>query len=246
MTNLLRRNYICPRAPKPIVIDGRLDDDAWDAAPWSEWFVDIEGDARPAPRFQTRMKMLWDDECLYVAAILHEPHIWGTLTARDSIIFQDNDFEIFIDPDGDTRNYYEFEINALGTIMELTMDKPYHEGGNYALGTHLPGIRTAVYLDGTVNDPRDVDRSWSVEVALPWAGLKQYAGAMACPPNVGDAWRINFSRVQWRHEIVDGKYVKIPKSQSPEDNWVWTPTGLIDMHRPERWGFVRFSVGLPL
>jgi hypothetical protein len=27
----------------------------------------------------------------------------------------------------------------------------------------------------------------------------------------------------------------------PEDNWIWSPQGVIDMHRPERWGFVQFS-----
>ena len=44
---------------------------------------------------------------------MEEPDLWGTLTARDSVIFHDNDFEVFIDPDGDTHAYYELEVNAL-------------------------------------------------------------------------------------------------------------------------------------
>src|SRR6266853_3420196 len=64
------RGYVCYRATQPIRIDGRIDDQAWQAAPWSEWFVDIEGDKRPRPRFRTRVKMLWDDEQLYIAAEL--------------------------------------------------------------------------------------------------------------------------------------------------------------------------------
>ena len=62
-------------------------------------------------------------------------------------------------------------------------------------------------------------------------------------PRDGDQWRVNFSRVEWRHEIVEGQYRKVPKT--PEDNWVWSPQGVIDMHRPERWGYVQFSTAAP-
>ena len=61
--------------------------------------------------------MLWDDDYFYIGAELREPHVWGTLTAHDSVIFHDNDFEVFIDPNGDNHEYYEFEINALGTVL---------------------------------------------------------------------------------------------------------------------------------
>jgi hypothetical protein len=30
-----------------------------------------------------------------------------------------------------------------------------------------------------------------------------------------------------------------------EDNWVWSPQGIVDMHRPERWGYVQFSSAAP-
>jgi hypothetical protein len=63
------------------------------------------------------------------------------------------------------------------------------------------------------------------------------------PPKDEEQWRVNFSRVEWQFEIKDGKYVKLPKTK--EDNWVWSPQGIIDMHRPERWGYVQFSTGRP-
>src|SRR5262249_46775203 len=53
------KGYVCYRATKPIIIDGKLDDEAWAAAPWSDDFVDIEEDKKPNPRFRTRVKMLW-------------------------------------------------------------------------------------------------------------------------------------------------------------------------------------------
>ena len=70
------------------------------------------------------MKMLWDDQYLYIAADLEEPHVWATLTAHDSVIFRDNDFEVFLNPTGDSVNYFEFEINALNTGWDLFLDKP--------------------------------------------------------------------------------------------------------------------------
>src|SRR3954454_5155970 len=88
------QHYTCYRADRPIRIDGRLDDAAWRNAAWSGWFVDIQGAKKPRPRFRTRMRMLWEDEYLYVAAALEEPHVWGTLTEHDSVIFHDNDFEV--------------------------------------------------------------------------------------------------------------------------------------------------------
>src|SRR6185503_21227767 len=97
--------YVCYRAAPSLQIDGRLDEPAWRDAPWTPDFVDIEGDIRRRPAFRTRVKMLWDDEYFYVGAEMEEPHLWATLTEHDSVIFHDNDFEVFIDPNGDNHDY---------------------------------------------------------------------------------------------------------------------------------------------
>ncbi len=236
------RGYVCHRASRPIKIDGKLDDPAWKAAPWSEAFVDIEGARKPAPSHRTRMKMLWDDECLYVGAELDEPHVWATLTKHDSVIFHDNDFEVFLDPDGDSHLYAELELNALNATWDLLLSMPYKDGGRALDAWEVAGLRTAVHVDGTLNDPRDVDRGWSVEIAWPWGGLKELT-ARPVPPRDGEQWRINFSRVEWDHEVVGGKYRKIKDRK--EHNWVWSPQGVIDMHRPEHWGHLQFTTGKP-
>lgn len=238
MRKILPKGYVCYRAERPVAIDGKLDDDSWQAAPWTDDFVDIEGDAKPEPRFRTRAKMLWDDDFFYVGALMEEPHVWGTLTKHDSVIFHDNDFEVFIDPNGDNHEYYEFEMNALNTGWDLFLPRPYKDGGKADNGWEIPGLKTAVHIVGTLNDPSDRDDNWSVEIAIPWHVLRQFAH-QATPPRDGDQWRVNFSRVEWRHQVEAGKYRKVPNTR--EDNWVWSPQGIIDMHRPERWGFVQFS-----
>ncbi len=242
------RHYVAERASSPLALDGKLDDAAWQEAPWSRPFLDIRGASLPRPRFATRMKMLWDDGHLYVAAEMEEPHLQASFTARDSYIYQeDNDFEVFLDPDGDARDYFELEVNALGTEWDLLLDKPYGIGGEADHAFDLQGVVTRVHLDGTLNQPLDTDRGWSVEIAIPFAALGERAG-VPLPPRPGDAWRINFSRVQWRFDAKDGGYVKTVRPDGsghyPEDNWVWSPQGEINMHLPGRWGTVEF-VGVP-
>ncbi len=240
--------YPCLKTETPPVIDGKLDDAAWDRASWTEEFVDIEGDLKPKPRFRTQVKMLWDDEYFYVAADMEEPHLWGTLTERDAVIYHDNDFEIFIDPDGDTHNYYELEINALGTVWDLLLTRPYRDGGHAVDSWDIAGLMSAVHLDGTLNDPSDTDRGWSVEIAMPWKVLEECA-RHGGPPKDNRPWRINFSRVQWRLDVDGNGYTKsIDQSTGkpfPENNWVWSPQGLVAMHYPEMWGFVAFIPELP-
>jgi hypothetical protein len=186
--------------------------------------------------------MLWDDQYFYVAAYMEEPHVWGTLTKHDSVIFQDNDFEIFIDPDGDNHEYYEIEINALNTEWDLFLKKPYRDGGPAVDAWEIPGLKTGVHVSGTLNDPNDKDDFWTVEFAIPWKVLAEYAHRPS-PPRDGDQWRVNFSRVEWEIDTKGGKYAKVPGRR--EDNWVWSPQGFVDMHKPEYWGFVQFSTAAP-
>jgi WD40 repeat protein/serine/threonine protein kinase len=232
------KHYLCYRAGTPLKIDGKLDDAAWQAVPWTDYFVDIEGKKKPAPRFKTRVKMLWDDEYFYIGAELHEPHVWATLIEHDSVVFRDNDFEVFIDPDGDNHNYMEYEINALGTDWDLFLPRAYKDKGKADNSWEIPGIKKAVHVHGSINDPSDTDMGWTVEIAFPWKVLGK-TGRVPFPPKDGAQWRVNFSRVEWKHEIVNGRYRKI--KGLPEDNWVWSPQYVVNMHRPETWGYVQFS-----
>ena len=238
------RRYVAYRAISPLKVDGHLDESSWAAAPWTESFVDIEGPSRRQPRFRTRARMLWDDENLYVGAELEEPDVWSTLTRRDSVIFHDNDFEIFLDPDGDTHAYYELEVNALATPWDLLLIKPYRDGGPAIHAWDIDGLQVGVHVRGTLNRPGDRDEGWTVEIAMPWRVLEEAAPGRR-RPKPGDRWRVNFSRVEWQVDDTGGRYVKRLKPGSkdpvPEDNWVWSPQGAIDMHMPERWGYVQFS-----
>ncbi len=239
------KRYVCYTAGAPVAVDGTLNEAAWARAAWTDEFVDIEGAVKPHPRFRTRAKMLWDSTYLYIAAEVQEPDIWANMKKRDDIIFFDNDFEIFIDPDGDSHQYCEFEMNALNTVWELLLVQPYRDIENAAKnGWDIKGLKTGVKVYGSLNKPGARDSMWTVEVAFPWEGFKELTSAPA-PPKDKDQWRINFSRVEWKTEVKNGKYVKQinPATQKsyPEDNWVWSPQGVVNMHYPEMWGLVQFS-----
>lgn len=250
----MRRTYRCRHVGRPIDVLGDRSDPGWDALPWSEPFVDITGAGDLAPRFATRVRLGRDDDYLYIQAELEEPHVWATIETDNEVMFMDNNFEVFIDPDRDGCNYYELEINALGSLWELSLPRPYADGGVPVSGCNIDGLKRRIRIDGTLNDPADEDRGWVVEVGIPWSGLARYHASGGCPPIAGDRWRMNFSRVEWRHRVVGDRYERIPphgtplaeslnpeEQEHPEDNWVWSPQGAVNMHIPARWGEVLFE-----
>ena len=134
------RTYVCYRPDGKLKIDGKLNESSWKKAAPTAPFVDISGEGFPTPKYETTAKMLWDDEYLYVGAVLQEEDIKARLTQRDTIIYYDNDFEVFIDPDSDGHNYFEIETNARGVIFDLMLDKPYRSGGNFMVQWDCPRI----------------------------------------------------------------------------------------------------------
>jgi len=234
--------YEAKRALRAPVIDGELGEEEWWGAQWTEEFMDIRGPEWPPPAYRTRVKILWDEDYLYLGAELEEPHLWGTLSRRDAVVYQDDDLEVFLDPDGNGRDYYEVEINVLGTVFDLYLDRPYREGGRADIQWDLQGLLTGISLQGTLNDPSDRDQGWTVEMGVPWAHLtpppKAPAGVDGAPqptrrgqstapgptaplpPQPGVEWRVNFSRVDWPLVILrspttgDGVYRKDARTEA--------------------------------
>jgi hypothetical protein len=253
----------------PPLFDGNISDGAWSDVGFTERFVDIS--TATAPKFSTHAKIRWDDEYLYVAAALQDEDVWANISttchclnaSQDQVIFHDNDFEIFVDADGSTHYYKEYEMNAANATWDLCLNKPYNDGGqenssrvfgpagwDYALPVGRPHtLRAGTQVFGVLNDPSQPAFGWSAEIGLPLSKLAENTSAVV-PPREGDIWRINFSRVEWAVRVVGNNYWKDPACQScpvpgaaNEDNWVWSPQGSIAMHLPERWGLLQFARG---
>lgn len=240
------KQYLTFYSKEAPVIDGNIDESVWDQATWTDVFEDIEGELQSVPYYSTRVKLLWDNRYLYIAAQLEEPHVWASLSEHDEVVFHDNDFEVFIDPENTTHQYYEIELNALNTIFDLFIPKPYRNKGQAMIHWDLHNFRSAIQIQGTLNDPTDIDQGWTVEMAIPFRSISM--GNEPKIPIEGSLWRINFSRVQWEMNIEQGGYVKRKDENGyplPEHNWVWSPQGLVNMHYPERWGYLHFTRQTP-
>lgn len=234
-------HYIVSKTSETIHIDGKADESSWESAQFTKSFIDIEG--VKIPKYNTKVKMLWDDKYLYVYSQMEEPHVWGNLKQRDTVIFYNNDFEIFVDPSGTATNYVELEINALGTVWDLALDKPYRVGGKANDDWNVDGLKSAVNIQGSLNKSDDTDKQWSVEFAIPLVDLIEQKHINKNLPVEGEQWRINFSRVEWEYDLIDGKYQRKKENGKylSEYNWVWSPQKVINMHEPEKWGFLQFT-----
>jgi hypothetical protein len=254
-------HYMAYRTSKPLQIDGRLDEAAWQSAPHSPRFRDLVSGAETM--HDTRAALLWDDQYLYVAYWIEEPDVRASLTERDAPIYKDNDVELFIAGDD---SYYEFEINAYGTIYEVFFIwqeayirngydktnafrhpqpgskvfhgvgyKPHPRGPRIGFWNwDFPGLQHAVSIDGSINDDRDVDRGWRVELALPWKGMSALAkgDGRSLPPKANDVWRMDFSRFNQYKAAAPAK---------DSGGWAWSPHGVWDSHVPECFTFIHFS-----
>ena len=242
--------YRCVRAKgDPGRLDGRLDKPFWRQGEWITDFHDIEGDTRPRPWKATRVKVLWNDEALYIGAVLTDDTIWATVKNRDEIIYVDNDFEVFLAPQDSSHRYYELEMNAMNTVWDLLMDRPQRDCCHRIISWDIRGLESAVHIDGVLNDPSADNRGWSLELKLPWFSFRECGVDTCCPerlaPEPGEIWRMDFSRVEYEVEVEEGRYVKRRDPATglplPEHNWLWAPTGVIDAHMPEMWGYLVFT-----
>eukprot|EP00434_Breviolum_minutum_P012550 symbB.v1.2.011056.t3/scaffold728.1/size168468/4 len=136
-------------------IDGDLEKAVWSSVPWSEDFVEIRGggaptSAKPTKWEATRVKMLWDDEYLYIGAMMDVDagnELIAKFKERNSPIFHtDSDFEVFLDPAGCCHGYKELEINALNTASERFWSHERHQKRTAGCG-FSPDLQPAIAAD---------------------------------------------------------------------------------------------------
>ncbi|MCE5250431.1 SUMF1/EgtB/PvdO family nonheme iron enzyme [bacterium] len=233
------RFYVVYRASGPITIDGVITEKAWQDAKWTEPFEDHQSPYAPEPWKMTRVKILYDEKYLYIAAQLQEENVWGHITKRDSIVYYDNDFEIFLDPTANAVDYFEFELTCLNTMFDMFHENDNNRGALADRKYDSPGTRHAVNVQGTLNYHYDTDDGWTVEIEIPFEDLRSWNPKMTLPVKRGDLWRVNFSRVEYLH-IYNQLFPYLLPYSSCED-WVWNTVHAGSLHIPEMWGKVLFS-----
>ncbi|MHB8094903.1 MAG: carbohydrate-binding family 9-like protein [Candidatus Aminicenantales bacterium] len=211
-------DYTVRRAPAPIAIDGRIGPGEWSAASPAMEFI-FPWESQTGPKQKTAARLLWDDQCLYVAYECEDADITASILEKDAFVYRDDTVEIFLNvKPGQSSHYYCVEINVAGTIMDYVC-----VGAEYYLRRFdLTGLRSGISVDGTLNAREDRDRGWSLELAIPWNNFRDTAP----PPRIGTIYTANLNRwdgldpdrrlsvwadsgLDWPHPHAPGRFGKL-------------------------------------
>lgn len=226
-TQQLLGEYTCPRVSPPPVIDGAVDDEVWRSAPPTSAFTRFDANADDGALVRTTARLAWDDDYLYVAFECEDPDVWSDLTDRDADLWEGEVVEVYLDPDGDGENYYEFEVNPRNAVIDLRIPRSI-EGSpqdvEAARQWNATGLRSAVRVEGTLDDRDDRDRGWSAELAIPFSAL---ADSQTVPPRLGSVWRLQLLRIDRSKSLPHPQF----------SAWSATDT----FHNPLRFGRLTFA-----
>ncbi len=224
-----RRTYDVMKLTTGLDIDGALDETAWIRTRQTRPFVRPDG-LRASPHIQTRARMLWDDEYLYVGVHTLDDDIWNPHTERNAPLWEHDVVEIFIDPGADQKDYVEIQVSPSNVLFDAWFDEHRRPSWEEAAERFNIGIKSAVTADGSVNERDDdvTDRSWTVELAIPFAELPNRDG----PPEEGETWALNIYRLDSRG------------ADQIENQAVWAPVGS-DFHALENAGRITFRGSRP-
>ncbi|MDP2984034.1 MAG: carbohydrate-binding family 9-like protein [Candidatus Latescibacter sp.] len=235
------REYTVKRAPGKLVIDGRLNEPGWHDAELTEPFMIYNNGS--SPKFPTQAKMLWDNDYLYIAFIMTDEDVWGKTSQwkkGDQCLCREEVAEVFIDPDGDSQNYMEIEVNPLKAVMDLTIDHELGKAvdgkkGNANFDWDITGFKIGVTVDGTLNNQKEIDKRWICELAFPFKEMAFSAPGMSFPPKPGDSWRLNLYRYDYGRDDAG----KTPGNL--QELTAWNQTDNRGFHAPDKFGKIIFS-----
>jgi len=201
----------CRRAATPPLIDGNLNDPAWEKAVPVTNFVTMYQKLEKVPVKRTTVRTLFDESSLYVSLELHDDHpekIRASHTDYDSDVYWDDSVEIFIEPGNERRAFYQLGINALGTRRDCAVVV-----GGGGMEYH---IEWGVGVDWK-SAVRKHSKGWNLEVAIPFS-------AFGVKPVRGGMWAFQVQR--FAHSDIN-------------ETSVWSPGGVYNT--PEKFGTLLFD-----
>lgn len=207
LTAVAQEPYPVHFVDAPLVVDG-MREPAYDDAPTLTTVTPISHEPTP-----TRGWIVATDTHLHVFMEAEDQDLRAARTERDSSVWRDDVMEIFLQPESG-QPHFHFEINPLGTV---------HDG--HTVGppqAYNPDLEMGITVNGTLNDPSDIDEGWNLEVAIPFDAVAQ--------PASGDVWRFHLSRYDWSIHAPDGE-----KQLSST-----APLTVVNFHRPQEWGELVF------
>lgn len=222
-------DYKMLKSSEKIVVDGKMDEKVWaDAVVVSlDNFYEIKKDS---DRQNTKFRMLWDDENLYLFYEAEDKFITARATEQDGQPYMDDCAEIFITPTPTAnKTHFAFEVNLYKTSNDIVYIEDYYKGQKGVIKGFNPDFERAVVVDGTINDNSDIDKGWTMEMAIPlvsfW-GMDWYH-----PAELGTKWTFQVLR-QGRNEVEGERRVV---------STLFPISDLEDVHNSKRFGVLEFA-----
>ncbi len=173
-----RRSLPALRMDDPITVDGALDESAWEKAVAATDFIIYSPYNGVLSRFRTEVRVLYDDDALYIGAMMYDDHpdsIFSELGQRDAGDINADHFYVEISPFNDGLNGEMFKVSASNVQIDnklTTGDSWEHQDTWDAVWNS----RTQIGTDG-----------WSAELMIPYSALR-------FPKSSSQVWGINFWR----------------------------------------------------
>jgi hypothetical protein len=203
-----------PKAAGPLALDGNLDEADWARAARTGPFVNtMTGRRLP---FSTEAHVLWTSDAIWIGFDCEDHDLHSPFEKRDDHLWEADAVEVFLDPGGDGRNYYEIQVSPKNVLFDSRLPRYRQNQNDWQSHT-----RTGVHVDGTLDDDEE-DRGWRAEMSIPWSDLTDVPAPLHSPPVAGDVWRANLFRMEWRDESIRGAG--------------WSPPKKPDFHTLDRFG----------
>lgn len=221
----MKKIYKCKYITDKIKIDGLLDEPVWNKAEKLNFILPV---SHKEPISKTEGKLLYDDKYLYVSFKAFDKDIWSYYKRRDDPTYQEDVLEIFFKTDIKKEPYYNFEINALNTVYDAFNIKREAGGPGHHRWKlwNCNNLKSAVYIKGTLNNYKDIDEYWQLEVAIPFSDLPTLSGRA---PKSGDKWLFHLARYDYSIYLPGGVELSSCAALSK-----------VDFHRSEDWIFLEF------
>lgn len=203
----MRPEIIVPRVARSR--SATLDDASWSRVPVVSFSRAQDGGESSQA---TLARVAYDVDALLLRFDCDDRDVWATHTRRDAPLWEEEVVELFLAPgEADPREYFEIEVNPLGTIFDARVANPHGRRDTMVVDTswNADGLVAAV--------ARPSPQAWRADLVIPWTDL--------CAGPAPRVWRANLFRIE-RPRDGDAEF----------SCWVPTLADPPDFHRPAHFG----------
>lgn len=221
--------YKVAKTAEPITIDGKMDEAAWKNAQEVSFDYFYRSDGKPIDQQKTKFKMMWDNTNMYLFYAAEDKSLTFRETQPDARPYLDDCAEFFVLPVPDSLNmHFGFEVNINKAMYDYIMFWQFAGKGNVFIKQYqADNYKVAFTTDGTINDDKDTDKGWTLEMSIPFSALGGFPR-----PRAGAKWA--FQAVRQDRNAVDDRFRSTATLFPIYD-------ARLDVHQPNRFGLLEFQ-----